>query len=138
VVPAPWMTAWFSKWFVGQTEVDDGTQLTFEGQGGEIWLPTVLIILLGWFTNLPWPEVAPPGLWMVSPLLLIPINLSVVPACLALVRCVCAPERQRAHLLRRILLALPGVLPVLSRLDRLHYRLGLGDGCLGALAMSHG
>ena len=75
VVPAPWMAAWLSKWFVDQTEADDGTQLTFEGQGGEIWLPTMLIILIGWFGNLPWPEVAPPGLMMARPLLLIPINL---------------------------------------------------------------
>ncbi len=75
VIPAPWMAAWFSKWFVDQTKVDDGTQLTFEGQGGEIWLPTMLIILLGWFGNLPWPEVAPPGLAMARPLLLLPINI---------------------------------------------------------------
>jgi hypothetical protein len=75
VVPAPWMAAWLSKWFVEQTEAEDGTQLTFEGQGGEIWLPAMLIILVGWFGNLPWPEVAPPGLMHARPLLLIPINL---------------------------------------------------------------
>ena len=74
VVPAPWMAAWFSKWFVDQTEVKDGTKLSFEGTGGEIWLPVVLVILLGWFSNLPWPEVDPPLLAM-RPLLLIPINI---------------------------------------------------------------
>ncbi len=75
VVPAPWMAAWFSKWFVDQTEAEDGTQLTFEGQGGEIWLPIMLIALIGWIGGVPWPEVVPPGLIMARPLLFAPINL---------------------------------------------------------------
>ena len=75
VVPAPWMAAWFSKWFVDQTEAEDGTQITFEGQGAEIWLPMMLIALVGWGGSWPWPQMWAPTLGTMRPLVLIPINL---------------------------------------------------------------
>ena len=73
VIPAPWMAAWFGRWFVDQTEADDGTEMAFEGQGGEIWLPAMLLMLLTWAGNAPWPLT--PGLETSVPLLLIPIHV---------------------------------------------------------------
>jgi|GEM_PF-5390044 len=72
VVPAPWMAAWFSKRFVEQTEVEDDTKLTFEGRGGEIWIPAIL--LLAWSGHVTWPGVDPQVL-ATGLLLLLPIDI---------------------------------------------------------------
>ena len=72
VVPAPWVAAWFSRWFVDHTEADDGAQIRFEGQGGEIWLPVMLLMLLNLAGNAPWP--LPPDLTTSAPFLLLPIH----------------------------------------------------------------
>ena len=72
VVPAPWMAAWFWRWFVDNTEPEDGTQISFEGQGPQIWLPLMLLALVGaWGGVAPWPQ----SLAMISPALLLPLSV---------------------------------------------------------------
>jgi len=72
VVPAPWMAAWFWRLFVDNTEAEDGTQISFEGQGAEIWLPLMVLALMGaWSGFVPWPQ----NLEMMSPVILVPLNI---------------------------------------------------------------
>ena len=72
VIPAPWLGAWLLHWLADQTEVEDGTELTFEGRAGEIWLPIILYVVLGFAGAVPG---LPPGIQMSMPLLMIPVGV---------------------------------------------------------------
>jgi len=64
VIPAPWMAVWFYRWSVSKVRLSDNTQVSFAGQGNDIWFPIMAIMamsLVGHFVPF-------------LPLLLIPVN----------------------------------------------------------------
>jgi len=73
VVPAPWLTTWFVRWFLDKTDVEDGTELRFEGKAGEVWVPMMLLVLLGLAGSLP-PDLISAAMSLSLPFLLIPLN----------------------------------------------------------------
>ncbi len=75
IIPAPWLAAWFISWFLDHVEVEDGTELTFVGKGGDIWLPIMLTMLIGFSGNF-FGELGfvSPATAVAFPLLLLPVN----------------------------------------------------------------
>ena len=70
IIPAPWLGTWLLRWFFEKIEVEDGTEITFEGRAGDIWLPIMLMVLLAFGGAVPG---LPAGVKTSMPLLLIPV-----------------------------------------------------------------
>ncbi len=47
VIPAPWITAWYYRWIVGNLKLRNGIQFSFTGTGGQIWLAVMISALVG-------------------------------------------------------------------------------------------
>ena len=75
VIPAPWLGAWLLRWIFEKIEVEDGTEITFEGRAGEIWLPIMLMVLLPFGGAVPG---LPPGIKASMPLLLILVDVFIL------------------------------------------------------------
>ena len=46
VIPAPWMAVWFYRWCIGKVRLSDNTQVSFSGEGNQIWFPMMATIVL--------------------------------------------------------------------------------------------
>lgn len=46
VIPVPWVMAWFFRWFVGNLRMSDNTEMSFVGEGRQIWFPVISLALL--------------------------------------------------------------------------------------------
>jgi hypothetical protein len=75
IIPAPWLGTWLLRWLFEKIEVEDGTEITFEGRAGDIWLPIMLIVLLAFGGAVPG---LPLGVTASLPLLLIPVNVFIL------------------------------------------------------------
>lgn len=75
IIPAPWLGAWLLRYIFEKIEVEDGTEITFEGRAGEIWLPIMLMVVLLFGGAVPG---LPPEIKASMPLLLIPIDVFIL------------------------------------------------------------
>ena len=48
VIPSPWVTTAYYRWFIGKIAVPNGKQVSFAGQPGDIWYVFILLALLGY------------------------------------------------------------------------------------------
>lgn len=80
VIPAAWGAVALYRWFVRNLSFSDGTQASFEGQGGQVWGYFVIVMLLGFVPQLSLAVEDPAAsffvLWGLS-ILLLPIYAAV-------------------------------------------------------------
>lgn len=80
VIPAAWGAVAFYRWFVSNISFSDGTQASFEGRGGQVWVYFVIAMLLGFVPQLSRAVEDPAASLFVSlglPILLLPISAAV-------------------------------------------------------------
>ncbi len=71
VIPIPWVSIWYYRWWISQLHVSDGSTLEFRGTVGQIWLPLIGLIAIGLIPQLlvEYTEVA-----AFAPLIILPVQ----------------------------------------------------------------
>lgn len=57
IIPLPWAAAALYRWIIGNLSLSDGTQVRFNGKGGEVWAPFMVAAVLGYVSFIPFPLV---------------------------------------------------------------------------------
>ncbi|MBU1236472.1 MAG: hypothetical protein KJ634_10725 [Gammaproteobacteria bacterium] len=46
IIPAPWICTWFYRWCVGKLRIKGESEVSFSGEGGQIWFPFMATMVL--------------------------------------------------------------------------------------------